>query len=239
MITLTLLAGSASTASPATASGATRIDHEHRRPHDEEARDPDAQPTDGWVLADAFDRAAPSYDAMVALSPGYHDQLRRPPRPSSSGCRDPSPAPTRSGCSTSGCGSGASTRAVLDAWAARGGRGDGHHLQGVDASEGMVAQARAKSVARRRRALVSDAVAHLETLADAARSTASSPLTCCATCPTASASCARSRVLRPGGALVIHDYSVAGSLRGPGDLGGGVPRRHHPAGGRSSGPTCR
>jgi len=29
-----------------------------------------------WVLADAFDRAAPTYDAMVALSPGYHDQLR-------------------------------------------------------------------------------------------------------------------------------------------------------------------
>ena len=31
---------------------------------------------DEWVLADAFDRAAPTYDAMVALSPGYHDQLR-------------------------------------------------------------------------------------------------------------------------------------------------------------------
>ena len=29
-----------------------------------------------WDLADAFDRAAPTYDAMVALSPGYHDQLR-------------------------------------------------------------------------------------------------------------------------------------------------------------------
>ena len=29
-----------------------------------------------WVLAEAFDRAAPTYDAMVALSPGYHDQLR-------------------------------------------------------------------------------------------------------------------------------------------------------------------
>jgi hypothetical protein len=34
-----------------------------------------APSTQGWVLADAFDRAAPTYDAMVALSPGYHDQL--------------------------------------------------------------------------------------------------------------------------------------------------------------------
>ena len=29
----------------------------------------------GLGLADAFDRAAPTYDAMVALSPGYHEQL--------------------------------------------------------------------------------------------------------------------------------------------------------------------
>ena len=36
----------------------------------------DAPRSDDWVLADAFDRAAPTYDAMVALSPGYHDQLR-------------------------------------------------------------------------------------------------------------------------------------------------------------------
>ena len=31
---------------------------------------------DDWDLAEAFDRAAPTYDAMVALSPGYHEQLR-------------------------------------------------------------------------------------------------------------------------------------------------------------------
>ncbi len=36
----------------------------------------DAPQREEWVLADAFDRAAPTYDAMVALSPGYHDQLR-------------------------------------------------------------------------------------------------------------------------------------------------------------------
>ena len=36
----------------------------------------DPQRREEWVLADAFDRAAPTYDAMVALSPGYHDQLR-------------------------------------------------------------------------------------------------------------------------------------------------------------------
>ena len=48
----------------------------------------------------------------------------------------------------------------------------------------------------------------------AARSTACSPPTCCATCPTATASSREvARVLRPGGALVIHDYSVAGNTR--------------------------
>ena len=44
-----------------------------------------------------------------------------------------------------GCGSGASTRAVLDAWAGLGGAAPGQlSVRGVDASEGMVAQARTK-----------------------------------------------------------------------------------------------
>ncbi|MGL4176753.1 MAG: hypothetical protein ACRCSN_11805, partial [Dermatophilaceae bacterium] len=73
------------------------------------------QETRRWVLADAFDRAAPSYDAMVALSPGYHDQLRRAAdllvaRAPATINGDPLRALDL------GCGSGASTQALLGAW---------------------------------------------------------------------------------------------------------------------------
>ena len=97
-----------------------------------------------WVLADAFDRAAPTYDAMVALSPGYHDQLRTAAEalvgrmPLASGGR---PAAVLD----LGCGSGASTRAVLEAWAAAGRDPATLEVTGVDASQGMVDQARAKT----------------------------------------------------------------------------------------------
>ena len=77
----------------------------------------DAPDRDGWVLADAFDRAAPTYDAMVALSPGYHDQLRS----AAEALVDRLPARGADGGALRvidlGCGSGASTRAVLQAWA--------------------------------------------------------------------------------------------------------------------------
>jgi ubiquinone/menaquinone biosynthesis C-methylase UbiE len=171
------------------------------------------QRTGDWVLADAFDRAAPTYDAMVALSPGYHAQLRtaaellveRLPRPEA-GDRPVSVLDL-------GCGSGASTRALLDAWAARAGSPGLLTVRGVDASSGMVAQARAKSWPAGVELVVADAVAHLESLQDAsvdgvlaAYLLRNVPDRECLVGEVA-------RVLRPGGAVAVHDYSVAGNTR--------------------------
>ncbi|GAA4399224.1 class I SAM-dependent methyltransferase [Fodinibacter luteus] len=170
-----------------------------------------APSTGEWVLADAFDRAAPSYDAMVALSPGYHAQLRT----AADALLERLPAPDGSTLTVLdlGCGSGASTRALVDAWQARGGAPTRLGVTGVDASVGMVAQAHAKPWPDGVELVVSDAVAHLESL----------PAGCVD--GVLAAYLLRNvpdrerlvrevaRVLRPGGALVVHDYSVAGSAR--------------------------
>lgn len=90
-----------------------------------------------------FDDAAARYDLMVALNPGYHRHLRdaaealveRAPRAKSS-------ARERFlRLADLGCGSGASTRALLRAAEAAGARPE---VVGVDASAGMLTQARAK-----------------------------------------------------------------------------------------------
>ena len=62
----------------------------------------------GADLAAAFDEAAPRYDLMVRLNPGYHRHLRAAAR-----ALLPLP-PDRRGLVDLGCGSGASTRALLD-----------------------------------------------------------------------------------------------------------------------------
>ncbi|HSO64791.1 MAG TPA: class I SAM-dependent methyltransferase [Ornithinibacter sp.] len=173
----------------------------------------DAPHTDEWVLADAFDRAAPSYDAMVALSPGYHDQLRTAADALVERLPRPEPGTDSLVVLDLGCGSGASTRAVLDAWEARGGRGDGICVQGVDSSEGMVAQARAKTWPRSVELVVADAVAHLETLEDASIDGVLAAYLLRNVPDRERLVRAMARVLRPGGALVIHEYSVAGSTR--------------------------
>jgi ubiquinone/menaquinone biosynthesis C-methylase UbiE len=95
-------------------------------------------------VSEAFDEAAERYDLMVGLNPGYHDHLRsaadalaeRLPRPSG-----------RNGAAVLrladlGCGSGASTRALLAATRRIGIRAD---IVGIDASAGMLGQARTKS----------------------------------------------------------------------------------------------
>ena len=94
-------------------------------------------------VAAGFDEVAPRYDLMVALNPGYHTHLRsaadvlidRLPHPEVSNGHHPV------GLLDLGCGSGASTRAILQAAQAAGLR---YNLVGVDASTGMVDQARAK-----------------------------------------------------------------------------------------------
>jgi ubiquinone/menaquinone biosynthesis C-methylase UbiE len=164
-----------------------------------------------WVLADAFDRAAPTYDAMVALSPGYHDQLRTAAealvaRLPVGGARAPVVLDL-------GCGSGASTRALLDAWAAGGGLTGALAVTGVDASEGMVAQARAKAWPAGVHLVVSDALEHLRGLPDASVDGVLAAYLLRNVPDRAAVVAEVARVLRPGGTVVVHDYSVAGSWR--------------------------
>ena len=111
-------------------------------------------------VAAAFDEVAPRYDLMVALNPGYHAHLRAAadalvewlPRPKIASSMRPEPfdklrtAPVEGRQSPLylldlGCGSGASTRAVLRAAQAAGLR---PLIVGVDASPAMLEQARAK-----------------------------------------------------------------------------------------------
>ena len=171
----------------------------------------DTRHSDGWVLADAFDRAAPTYDAMVALSPGYHDQLRE--AAGSLFERLPAPDGGQLTVLDLGCGSGASTRALLETWTERGGATSRLSLTGVDASEGMVTQARSKSWPEGVELVVSDAVTYLEALpTDSVDGVLAAYLL--RNVPDRGRLVAEvARVLRPGGAVVVHDYSVAGSTR--------------------------
>lgn len=85
------------------------------------------------LTTDAFDRGARHYDLLVSLNPGYHRELREA-------------AATLVGRLGSGplsvldlaCGSGASTRALVDA------APTGTRVLGIDASPGMIEQARSK-----------------------------------------------------------------------------------------------
>ena len=81
----------------------------------------------------AFDRGAPHYDLMVHLNPGYHRELRR--AATALAGRLTAPAPRLLDI---GCGSGASTRALSDAVE------PDASIQGLDASPGMLAVARSK-----------------------------------------------------------------------------------------------
>ena len=171
----------------------------------------DAPHHEAWVLADAFDRAAPTYDAMVALSPGYHDQLRT----AAEALVDRLPGAGESALRVLdlGCGSGASTQAVLDAWSAGGRPADGLSVTGVDASEGMVAQARHKSWPASVTLVVSDAVAYLESLPSGSVDGVLAAYLLRNVPDRERLVSEVARVLRPGGGMVIHDYSVAGSAR--------------------------
>lgn len=99
-------------------------------------------------VAETFDDAATRYDLMVGLNPGYHRHLRsaaaalveRLPR----GASAAEAATVR--LADLGCGSGASTRALVTAVESAGFAVDGDRASvvGVDASAGMLSQARSK-----------------------------------------------------------------------------------------------
>lgn len=164
------------------------------------------------VVTDAFDAVASTYDLMVGLSPGYHQQLRSSAdalvetllaaRPVGT------PRPLR--VLDLGCGSGASTAALQAALRAC---GVDHEIVAVDGSAGMLAQARGKQWASRVEFRQADAevlsAADLGGEVDGVfaaylfRNVA-----------------ARDRLLaqllgllRPGGALAVHEYSVRDNPR--------------------------
>lgn len=81
----------------------------------------------------AFDAGARRYDLLVGLNPGYHDHLDAAARALAAH------VPAGTPLVDLGCGSGASTAALLRAF------GPQTEVLGVDASAGMLGQARAKS----------------------------------------------------------------------------------------------
>lgn len=151
----------------------------------------------------AFDRGARRYDLLVGLNPGYHRELAEGARALAEHLGD-------AGGSTRiidlACGSGASTRALLQAL-------PGADILGLDASAGMLAQARGKSwppgVSFRRAT-----AGHLD-VADLGAATWDGLFTAYLfrNVPPESRDRAVREVhdlLAPGGWLVVQEYSVAG-----------------------------
>lgn len=91
-------------------------------------------------VADAFTEVADHYDALVRLNPGYHEHLRASARVLLERVSQ-GDDPVR--LLDLGCGSGASTEALVSAVHEHG-RTDSADVQGVDASEGMLTAASAK-----------------------------------------------------------------------------------------------
>ena len=147
----------------------------------------------------AFDRGASAYDRLVGANPGYHAHLRRSAR--SFGFAE---AGAGARLLDAGCGTGASTAALLAA-APRA------RVVGVDASAGMLAEARAKPWP----ATVEFVHGRIEDLAGAGVTGPFDGIFAAYLVrnlpdPDATLDSLRA-LLRPGGLLVVHDYSVRDS----------------------------
>jgi ubiquinone/menaquinone biosynthesis C-methylase UbiE len=170
------------------------------------ATDQMAVSAEGGEVPEAFDEVAHRYDLMVALNPGYHVHLRRSARVLVAGL----PPERTSRVVDIGCGSGASTRALVDELdesvvAAE--------VLGVDGSVGMLEQARRKAWPR----WVRFERGRAELLDEVCRDAGFEPLD-----GVFAAYLLRNvtdrdgllrglhDLLRPGGTLVVHEYSVAG-----------------------------
>lgn len=157
----------------------------------------------------AFDGVASTYDLMVALNPGYHAQLRRSAEVLVASLPPATDRPVR--VVDLGCGSGASTRALEQALREA---GLAHELIGVDGSAGMLEQARSKRWDGRVRFVQDDA----ERLEPARW--ADGPVDGVFAAYLVRNVTARDALLRqvrellvPGGALVLHEYSVRDDRR--------------------------
>lgn len=85
-----------------------------------------------------FDGGAPRYDLLIALNPGYHKHLRQAAQALADGAQYRKVIGPNPRFVDLGCGSGASTKAILSV------APDDGEILGVDASAGMLAQANAK-----------------------------------------------------------------------------------------------
>jgi len=157
-------------------------------------------------VADDFDVVADRYDVMVGLSPGYHRHLRRSVR--RLGLIEPARRPLR--VLDLGCGTGASTHAILSVH-------PGAEITAVDASAGMLAAARAKQWPSQVDFLHAQAEHVTEALAavdapDAFDGVLAAYLVRNVSDRDGVLGGARG-LLAPGGRLAVHEYSVADSRR--------------------------
>ncbi|MFL1426732.1 MULTISPECIES: class I SAM-dependent methyltransferase [unclassified Nocardiopsis] len=157
---------------------------------------------DGGVT-EGFDHAARAYDRLVAGDPGYHAHLRTSARRLDPGALGPEPRVL-----DLGCGTGASTAALLHA-------APSARIVGVDASAGMLAAAREKpwpdtvSFHRARAEELTPRWA-AERLGGPVDAVFGAYLI--RNCPDPDLALGVIRdLLRPGGRLVLHEYSVADS----------------------------
>lgn len=163
-------------------------------------------------VPEAFDEVADRYDLMVALNPGYHAHLRR-----SAGALAASLEESRGTGATRplqvidlGCGSGASTRALVVALDDAGLDAD---VMGVDGSDGMLREARRKSWPDGTRFVQARAEELPDRADDLGHPTTDGVLAAylVRNVPDRDALLRSLHdLLAPGGVLVIHEYSVKG-----------------------------
>jgi ubiquinone/menaquinone biosynthesis C-methylase UbiE len=147
----------------------------------------------------AFDAGAPAYDKLVDTNPGYHAHLRL----SAQRMRIPDGGAGLR-LLDAGCGTGASTAALLAAAPAA-------EIVAVDASDGMLAQARAKPWP----SSVSFMHSRIEDIADAGISGPFDGILAAYLIRNVDDKDGQLRrfreLLRPGGTLAVHEYSVRDS----------------------------